>query len=237
MIFPSASHIYNCMNVRSEGGQGTAFIYGTGAKTFFLTARHVLGGSAPDGFIYLKKDGDWAAYMLTMVEHHAGGQDLSAFAIKGLKTKVDYAFSSPQDPKVYPGQEVKFTGFPHGLENTIISPNGFSTPLVRTAFLSGLIVQGSGLNLLILDGLNNPGYSGGPIWAPGPSVENPSLLGVVSGYRVELKSKSRVYKDRGDGTEETLPNIFIKPNSGMIHAIPYADVISLSSSIKVYNCK
>ncbi|WP_294196187.1 serine protease [uncultured Sphingomonas sp.] len=224
------------MSIRSEGGQGTAFVYGSGTQTCFVTAAHVLAGAREGGFILMRRYGEWKSFPLTMVSVHPDGQDLALFAVSGLVLDIEHAFIHPNDPKLYPGQELKFTGFPHGLENLIDSPMGFSTPLVRTAFLSGtIILPDKGGALLVLDGLNNPGYSGGPVWAPGPTLEQPTLLGVISGYRVELKSKSRVYKDLGEKREAEIPDLFVKPNSGMIHAVPYAELVKLAAKNTVFN--
>jgi hypothetical protein len=171
-----------------------------------------------------------------MVKHHSEGQDVSVFSVAGIDVDVRHKFSHKNDPKIFAGQELKFTGFPHGLENTVTNPLGFSTPLVRTAFLSGAILDSATDNtLLVLDGLNNPGYSGGPVWAPGPRLDAPTLLGVISGYRVELKSKSGVFRDIGDGAEEKIDKMFVKPNSGMIHAVPFSDLAKLVSGVSVFN--
>jgi hypothetical protein len=236
MLIASASHLHTCVSIRSEGGQGTAFAYGRGTRSCFVTAAHVLAGSQEGGFIQIRRHGDWQSFPLTMVSPHRGGQDIALFAVSGLVLDLQHDFSHPDDPKLYPGQELKFTGFPHDLENLIDSPMGFSTPLVRTAFLSGTIkLSDPDRTLLVLDGLNNPGYSGGPIWAPGPELDKPSLLGIVSGYRVELKSKIKVYKDLGGGLEEEVSGLFVKPNSGMIHAVPYSELKKLADKNAVFN--
>ena len=232
MILASPSHLFTCFCIRGEGGVGTAFAFNHGSTTFFLTAAHVLGGAALGSFVYLKRPSDWLRCELSEVRPHPSGCDASMFSIKGLEVEVDHHFTHRDDPKLHLGDELKFTGFPHGLENTAASPLGFSTPLVRTAFFSGVVVDKvSGASLLILDGLNNPGYSGGPVWSSGAEASRPHLLGLISGYRVEERGKSRVYEALPEGAERALENMFVKPNSGMIHAIPYADLAQLINSV------
>lgn len=228
MILASSSHLFTCFCIKSEGGIGTAFAYKSGDRTHFLTAQHVLGGSVAGGYVFFKTPRDWERFELTGTTSHPDGYDAATFGVAGIQVAVDHQFSHPDDPKLALGQEVKFTGFPHGLENTAASPTGYSTPLVRTAFFSGVITEpANGRSMLILDGLNNPGYSGGPIWAPGTDSANPSLLGLISGYRIEERGKSLVYEQVPGDIERPINGMFVKPNSGMIHAIAYADLKEL----------
>lgn len=236
MILTSTSHLFSCFCIKSEGGIGTAFAYSTSRGTFFLTARHVLGGSVAGGFVFFKSPAGWRRFELTGVTVHPTGQDAASFGLAGMRVSLDHHFSYPDDPPVALGQELKFTGFPHGLENTAASDVGYSTPLVRTAFFSGVINDpASGLSLLILDGLNNPGYSGAPIWAPGRDEDRPFLLGLISGFRVEERSKSHVYEEIEGGLERKADRLFVKPNSGMIHAVAYSDLKSLISITDNFN--
>lgn len=235
MIIASSSHLFSCFCIKGEGGIGTAFAYRTEGRTFFLTAKHVLGNALAGGFVFFKTPAEWLRFELTGVIAHPHGQDAASFGVIGLDVPVEHEFTFPNEPKIGLGQELKFTGFPHGLENTAPSYLGFSTPLVRTAFFSGAIVDPkNSRRLLILDGLNNPGYSGGPIWAPGPTETQPTLLGLISGYRIEERGKSLVYEQKGD-LERPVDQLFVKPNSGMIHAIDYADLQVLVAASDVVN--
>jgi len=227
MILSSASHLFSCFCIKGEGGIGTAFLYQKDGLTLFVTAQHVLGRASAGGFVYLKKPSGWTKFELNGVTIHPEGQDAATFGLSNFDITIPHRFTHPADGPLGLGQELKFIGFPHGLENTASSPSGFSTPLVRTAFFSGVIVDPSThKKLLILDGLNNPGYSGGPVWAPGPTPDEPSLLGLISGYRIEERGKSLVYEASAAGERPT-DNLFVKLNSGIIHAIDYADLMKL----------
>lgn len=224
MIIASTSHLFSCFCIKGEGGIGTAFAYHHGERTFFLTAKHVLRNAMAGGFVYLKTPSNWKRFELSGTTAHPNGQDAATFGLVGFHITVEHEFTHENEPGLGLGQELKFTGFPHGLENTAASDTGYSTPLVRTAFFSGIVISPINKSrLLILDGLNNPGYSGGPIWAPGPTAQQPTLLGLISGYRVEERGKSLVYKKDKDG-ESPADGLYVKPNSGMIHAIDFADI-------------
>ena len=86
-------------------------------------------------------------------------------------------------------------------------------PLVRTAYFSG-IVNLDGHDIMLLDGFNNPGYSGGPVFTVGLDGK-PALAGVISGYRFEIESHGAIYQKNPDGQETALPDLYVKPNSGM----------------------
>ncbi|WP_312490156.1 trypsin-like peptidase domain-containing protein [Sphingomonas sp.] len=235
MILSSASHLFSCFCIKGEGGIGTAFVYHKNGLTLFVTAQHVLGHAVAGGFIYVKKPSGWAKFELNGVTSHPAGQDAATFGLVDFDITISHKFSYPGESPLALGQEIKFIGFPHGLENTASSPSGFSTPLVRTAFFSGVIIDPStGKKLLILDGLNNPGYSGGPVWAPGPTQDEPTLLGLISGYRIEDRGKSLVY-ELSEAGERPTDNLFVKLNSGIIHAIDYADLMVLLDLSEDFN--
>lgn len=235
MILTSTSHLFSCFCIRGEGGIGTAFVYKKSGLTFFLTAHHVLGKATAGDMIYLKKPAGWCRFKLNGVTAHPEGQDAATFGLDNFDIGIPHNFSYDNEKPIGLGQELKFIGFPHGLENTASSPFGFSSPLVRTAFFSGLIIDPvSKRRLLILDGLNNPGYSGGPVWAPGPNQDQPTLLGLISGYRIEERSKSLVYESSEQGERPT-DSLFVKLNSGIIHAIDYADLMKLVNVTRDFN--
>lgn len=235
MILSSASNLFSCFCIRAEGGIGTAFLYQKDGITLFVTAQHVLGHASAGSFIYLKKPTGWSKFELNGVTVHPDGQDAATFGLIDFDITISNKFNYHTEIPLALGQEIKFVGFPHGLENTAPNPSGYSTPLVRTAFFSGVIIDpATNKKLLILDGLNNPGYSGGPVWAPGPTHDQPTLLGLISGYRIEERGKSLVYEFSADGERPT-DNLFVKLNSGIIHAIDYADLMVLLKSSDDFN--
>jgi len=75
-------------------------------------------------------------------------------------------------------QDVFFLGFPYDIvPNLLFGSGGFPMPLVRKA-----IVAAMDRDTLILDGHNNPGFSGGPVCFFRPNEGAARIAGVVSGY-------------------------------------------------------
>ncbi|NGP19312.1 hypothetical protein [Devosia aurantiaca] len=85
---------------------------------------------------------------------------------------------------------------------------------------------------MILDGFNNPGYSGAPIFIQYQGQVVP--FGVVSAYRHEVVGHSSVYK-LIDGEEQALPDTYVKPNSGMIYAHYWDRVTRLLPKLNTRN--
>ena len=84
------------------------------------------------------------------------------------------------------GDEGYFLGFPFGLnmKGSGNLNNGFAFPFVKKALHSASIFENN-LHILFLDGSNNPGFSGGPVFFQNRSnvKENKWFLaGVVSSY-------------------------------------------------------
>ena len=77
------------------------------------------------------------------------------------------------------GQDVYFLGFPYGyLGRYHFGPQGYPLPFVKKATLS--LFDGK---TFLLDGHNNPGFSGGPVVFTEPFKHNYKVAAVVSGYR------------------------------------------------------
>lgn len=75
--------------------------------------------------------------------------------------------------------DVFFYGFP--LDNMGTEALGIKFPLVKKAILSGALKY-NGVNVLLLDGHNNLGFSGGPVVAYDTSRKKMCIIGVLSGY-------------------------------------------------------
>lgn len=96
-------------------------------------------------------------------------------------------------------EEVFFLGYPFGLSFDIGAAGwGHPLPLVKRATLSAFKLDEG---LLLLDGHNNPGFSGGPVVRSAArrgmttsTVADPQVIAVVSGYR---RDQGRVLDDAG----------------------------------------
>lgn len=92
-----------------------------------------------------------------------------------------------------PAMEVFFFGFPLGNLGQEIF--GMKLPLVKKAIISGWISH-NGIDLLLLDGHNNLGFSGGPVVAYDTATKKICVIGVISGYipePIDVKQKKETF--------------------------------------------
>jgi S1-C subfamily serine protease len=195
-----------------------------------LSAAHVFAGVQPGEMVYFREMDNWSQFVVNEIVNHPDGHDVCAFTLHDFVWSAEDA--DPRPVGLWPGDPVRFLGFPHGLSNTYPSDTGFVTPLTRNAHLSGAIIH-NGVTLTVLDGFNNPGYSGGPVYADAGDG-TPILVGLISGYRTELRERSLVYRDT-DGTEAAIEGLFVKPNSGMILAVQSVAMLDTFYSLTTTN--
>ena len=81
-------------------------------------------------------------------------------------------------------------------------------PLVRQGILSGMIPL-NGTTLIVIDGHNIRGFSGGPVVFVSPASREFRVAGVVSGYRPEPNP----VLEKGQPTE-----MYVQDNTGLVIA-------------------
>ena len=112
--------------------------------------------------------------------------------------------------------DVYFLGFPYDLISEFSSSinEDFPIPFVKKAIVSQFYKD-----CIMLDGHNNPGFSGGPIvFYPKPNSNDLSVVGVVSGYRFERET---VYQN------EKQTSLTYKANTGIIVAYGIEHALNL----------
>ena len=107
-------------------------------------------------------------------------------------------------------QGVYFVGFPRGLfiENYVVN-DGFPIPLVKHGIIAALHTGVLGSPFLV-DGINNRGFSGGPVVRDDREMI-PTIIGVVSGYQASYEP---VYR------HESKTDLTVQVNTGLLVAYP-----------------
>ncbi len=216
-------------SLRTQIGTGTCFLYGKEEGCFFVTTKHLIAGVKVGDDIFMSHTTGWIPQKVLAIFVHPSGYDVAAIVTdKEVSGKADYDSTFT----VMPGQPLKFLGFPHGLNSNYPSESNYSTPLVRTAHFRG-IIDLEGLQITILDGFNNPGYSGGPVYCCGDDGL-PKLFGIISGYRYETEAHSSVYKKNDQGDYEPTQDYIVRSNSGMIYVVGMNACIPLFATIDTF---
>jgi len=202
-----------CMQYRDE--TATCFTLDLYRKQYIVTARHALPDVGQAVSIGIQHDGQWKELVCRVVGSAAGEVDISVLA-------PSHAISpsltlEPNARSICLGQDAYFLGFPYGLQSVVGEANAdFPFPLVKRACVSMLAMAPGSPRYLLLDGHNNPGFSGGPvIYSPREQPQSTMVAGVISGYRYAWDN---VFLDN----RET--NMMIRYNTGIItaYSIDYA---------------
>ncbi|MBA3676577.1 MAG: trypsin-like peptidase domain-containing protein [Sphingosinicella sp.] len=202
--------------VRFDAGQGTgsAFTLEVDNKQYLITARHLVGETKNPTEIRLWLFDRWHEIEVKLV---GTGTDQfppeSDFAVFACQERITTFSQTATRGSFYLSQDVYFLGYPYNnMTDGLWSPN-LAFPLVKKAIVSGVMKTSIKPGLLVLDGHNNPGFSGGPVLAQSPEDQQIRVIGIVSGYKTDLMPI--------DGKDE----LWVEVNAGIIYATPMAQIL------------
>ena len=217
--------IRRVIRINFSNSLGTCFTIESHGEQFLVTAKHLFENAGYPDFasIQLLLGASYQTFEV-YIRYPAEQQvDIAVMKFKNAQ------FLTPVYPNVNSteglvlGQDVFFVGFPYEYDRILgMCPNGNTLiPLVKKACMSAMLQDGKGT--LLLDGINNPGFSGSPVCFKriGSQSITMSIFGVVSSYRFFILS---LFDRAGKQT-----NYFVKENTGIIivsdikHAIQIAD--------------
>ncbi len=199
-----------------QDSTGTGFTIEHKGRQYFLTARHVVEGFSGGELDFF--DGlTFSPRRLDVIGMSAKEADIAVLA---SDSALSATFPMPATDKgMVLGQKAFFLGFPYGYAQSF--SNGKSQfgalPLVKSASISAFNIDGN----LVLDGHNNPGFSGGPVVFV-PANENNgqfSVGGIVTSY----PSFGEPVVDR-DGVET---GDFVGMNPGIVFATSIHEAIKI----------
>ncbi len=164
-----------------EGQIGTCFAVDVDARQYIVTATHMMANLQERGTVSLATESGTREISVRLVGHCAPPADISVLA-----PERSLIYAPPiqvSDDGMFLSEDVFFLGFPHGWRMaTGAINNGFPLPLVKKGIVAGF---GFTDGTILLDGHNNPGFSGGPVVSEQLSQQAgmPVIIGVVSGFR------------------------------------------------------
>jgi S1-C subfamily serine protease len=200
----TANFVHRTFRIKCDQAIGTAFTVDVDGKQYLLTAKHVVERFGSDKSLQVFGKGKWSTVPAALVGHGDKQNDVSVFAPTTAMSPPNLPVVVSSDGLAY-GQDVYFLGFPYGvLSEVIFGEAGHPLPLVKKAILSTFAG-----NVYLLDGHNNPGFSGGPlIFGRGGSLPS-NAAAIVSGYRFDEEAVI-------DGGRKT--RMMVRSNTGIIVA-------------------
>jgi hypothetical protein len=155
--------LYRVFLIKNHSEIGSAFTIDVDGRQYLITAKHVLKGmkEAVDDTIQIRKNDSWSD--LTVKVFRCNDPVDIAVLIPPSQLSVDFPLE-PTLAGVLMGGEAFFVGFPYAMTTGSSLEGGYPMPLTKKATVSGLIplVSDKGV-VLVLDGYNNPGFSGSPV--------------------------------------------------------------------------
>ena len=171
--------------LQHKGVFGTCFTIDVDCRQYLVTAKHVIEHFDPSEF-QLFHDGQWKHINVLLVGYGSHDADIAV-----LTADLPLSPEFPMKPSLGNcalGQDAYFLGFPYGLRSEAGDFNRkFPLPLVKRCIISAIWGFGNNLQQVILDGNNNPGFSGGPVVFSPPGNANPTYQvgAVISAYRFQ----------------------------------------------------
>lgn len=217
-------HLIPTIKINSANRVGTAVLVRSHGRGYVVTARHLVDGLQAAERILVRKLDGWGPVEVEDVRY---GDDNRIDDIAVLSVPEVAVAQAIDDDLVMTGltvgQTVAYCGFPLSLEG--IAPEGHEWPM---ALVKGGIYSGSvrmqGRTVHLFDAVNNVGFSGGPIFAQ--DVDGtPKLVAIVSGY--EFDRDLEVTRIVLGGERQQVPDLFVRPNSGFMRAIPIRRALEL----------
>lgn len=217
--------IQRVFRLKYKNQLGTCFTIEVEGSQYLVTAKHVLEikdlkkqtvDSLHDGEqVEIFRNGQWVSAEVSNVRH----SEISDISIFTIKVNIPaHPMEATSDGISY-GQDLYFLGFPYGLSSNVGALNrDFPMPLVKKGILSAFLTEEVGRPLLI-DGHNNPGFSGGPVVFKLQDSNAFRVAGVIHGYKPEYKVENGILVP----IENT--------NSNIIIAYPIENALSLIKNI------
>ena len=140
---------------------GTAFTIDVDGRQYLITAKHMVEGLRHEDTIRIRKGGAWSPLRVTIFRC----DDPVDIAV--LVTQAQLTGDFPLEPTsegLAVGADAFFVGFPYGWVPSLQLSGGYPIGLAKKATVSAFdpLPDHKGMRI-ILDGYNNPGFSGSPV--------------------------------------------------------------------------
>ena len=193
---PTNNILFKTLMIKTKTDAGTMFPIAVDNREYWLTAKHILTGrrSGPAGEITAKTVtldvldpiGEAIRWNSTEFKVIDPGKDIDIVVLlpsTRIQT-IDIPSLKVSSGDMGMGQECSFLGFPFANTWTgrLSDSQSYKMPFIKHCYISGIVRQANAA-VLILDGINNPGFSGGPVLYH--TGADQVVLGVISGFRNE----------------------------------------------------
>lgn len=177
-MLPYLNILTRAYRIKMAHAIGTAFTFDFGSKRYLITAQHVVGTTQLNS-VQIESNSGWQDLQVDVVGHSIPEIDVSVLFPRRLLHDHSRPIKLPSSWEVSVGQDVYFSGFALGLSTPSNMPDfPYPVPLVKKGMVSGYDQY-----RWYLDGIVNPGMSGGPVFTMDDNA--PNIIGVVTSRQIE----------------------------------------------------
>jgi hypothetical protein len=183
---PKKYILQNTYSMITNTSRGTCFVVKDDGIEYIITAKHLFNNKHKNNDIVLfslNKDNIKEPFTASIHFHENTSIDVVVLKSKSKLTLSDTLYSNGGTMEL--GGDAYFLGFPY--EGIGSKSKWGKMPFIKKAVISAMNFE-KGIEIIYLDGHNNPGFSGGPVLSYDPKLLLYSIIGVISGYRPQTDS-------------------------------------------------
>lgn len=191
-ILADRAFMENTFFIKVDNQTASAYCLTRNDRQYLVTAKHAFPKNMHNDTVkvWLWKDEKWNLIEARVMFHETDSIDIAVLPLKGSISQPYNVVIGTAGMNV--GSETFFYGFPYQMSFSHKGfNNGYPLPLVKRATISTFYQKGyqnPNPFIIYLDGMNNPGFSGGPIGHTVANTLTTYLYGFISGYRPERKN-------------------------------------------------
>lgn len=231
---PTAALLARTFMIQVGHERGSAFAIDVDGGEYWLTAKHLFTGAkhlpagsyiSKSAFVYVLSQGTqevnpvdqhWNREYFTVIDP---GEDIDILVLVPLVPIVPKAAPlNTENAEIELGGDCEFLGFPYGAGyKALFGSTWVWEPFVKHCTISGFEQIHGETTVAILDGINNMGFSGGPVFVGSGASE--TIFAVVSGYETEpLRVVPAKHQDADPQVVPPPPDQIVNANNGFIVA-------------------
>jgi hypothetical protein len=205
-------------------GYGSAFVIDYEGKEYIVTARHLLlaveDGKTKIGLFMHER---WEEFAADAIGIGRGEVDVAVLHIDRRLIAPEFTVDVSMEGLMQ-GQDVYFLGSPYAMMGpSRFLDNGQPFAFVKKGTLS--LLEDRNSRAMVIDALNNQGFSGGPVvFLPynNPDPTKAKIVGVVSHFKTESEP---ILDDKGEKTGHTT-----EYNTGFMYAFGIGKALDMIKS-------
>lgn len=208
MLLPNRASLEATFNLFYKNGCATSFVVNSSKGQYLVTAKHVFGNTIQSGEpvnIRLVGGKIDSVFKSTVYIHKNPVIDIVVLKLENPLVHTDVPPLKYADSYIL-GQECLFLGYPLSFQGTVTDIG--RVPFIKRAIISAFQKENNA-SILLLDGHNNPGFSGGPIITYNREMNSQYIIGVISGYIPQPQDIELT-------VDEVVHKIKVNENSGII---------------------